>query len=916
MMTRSNPRTSGSALIQRLACAALILFAGCIGSESVLAAPPRTVVDGTFLLRSRHEILDAQLRAKLAADPGFALKHRLLGRVSEQFAVGQTKTWFQVYNFGTQQYESRLGTLAAEGTSCHVFIEDGASALLGSDPNTVVEQIRSQFDTRIFSTLTEWFGSIVPPAQFGLPDNKVYLFLCDIRDNMPGGYIAGYFDSRDLEGDLGNRKPIFFMDLNPGRPGNPADRYNDFYKTLAHEFQHMINFCKHLPQNGRQQEDRWVEEGLSGFAEYIYTAAIGDGNGLPPTPHLARFLESPEIVLTNNLESEWFGAATLFRHYGASFLFMYYLQEKFGGADEASRKAFLRSVVDNPATGINGLNSVLSTRGTNFVTVLKNWLVANHLNDPTLNGGMWGYLEKDRRLGSEAAGLPLPGTVHTHSPSGLSFVGGEGRIVSNAGGRYANIAGSGNFNLVFKAHSAALTPFLATVDYQGNGVLRDLLLDENRIATLSLDLAQYRRVVLIPAVATTQPDLGDAFYYSYAGKAAQVVVYPIPNPAFTNEFMIVLKSLNVGLAATPTVSVSFNNIQNSPVMMPADEGRTLFVANYAVPGPGNGNVTVNAGGENSSFSFFSAALRTNISSRLQIKDAEFSVSVRQDGENAFLFESPLAEVPSELNIISKPYYVVFNPQNAIEARLLFECQALGIERQSQLGLWSGRSAEKPWGKVSRNERGYICPISAEGPYVLVADTTVPGVHDLRIEEQETGPTLSARVEDGGSGILRESIRVEVNGQAVPFNFEAGRGLVTADLARLPKGSHRFSVELTDRAENVGRAVLNQVLVGPLTIIQATAYPNPSRGAANLAVILDGSGSDDPTLEIEARIYDVAGQKVISLPLSYKSNHTFTARWDQRNEDGKPVANGVYPFKVVVRKGGDELKANGKLAVLN
>jgi hypothetical protein len=380
--------------------------------------------------------------------------------------------------------------------------------------------------------------------------------------------------------------------------------------------------------------------------------------------------------------------------------------------------------------------------------------------------------------------------------------------------------------------------------------------------------------------------------------------------------MIVLKSLAGGLAATPTVSVSFNNLQNVPVMVPADEARPLFVANYTVPGPGQGNVTVNSNGENSSFSFFSSSLRTNTSSRLQIKDAEFTVSVRQDGENAFLFESPLAEVPAEMTIISKPYYVVFNPQNAIEARLLFECQALGIERMSQLGLWSGRNPDSPWGKVSRNDRGYFCPISAEGPYVLVADTTAPGVHDLRIEETETGPALSARVDDGGSGILRESIRVEVNGQSMPFNFETGRGLVSADLARLPKGNHRFSIELTDRAENVGRAVLNQVLAGPLTIVQATAYPNPSRNAANLAVILEGSGSDDPTLEIEARVFDVSGQRVVNLPFTYKSNHTFTARWDQRNEAGRVVANGVYPFKVVVRKGGEELKANGKLAVLN
>jgi hypothetical protein len=155
----------------------------------------------------------------------------------------------------------------------------------------------------------------------------------------------------------------------------------------------------------------------------------------------------------------------------------------------------------------------------------------------------------------------------------------------------------------------------------------------------------------------------------------------------------------------------------------------------------------------------------------------------------------------------------------------------------------------------------------------------------------------------------------VDGQSVPFTFEASSGQLSADLSRLEKGQHQMSVELADHADNVERSLLAQVLAGPLQVAQTAAYPNPSRSPVNLAVILDGNGSDDPGLDIEARIYNIAGQRIFTLPLGYKSNRTFTARWDCRDEDGRSVANGVYPYKIVIRRGGDELKANGKIAIL-
>jgi len=892
----------------------LLLAVFVVSAAEVRGAKP-FIVDGTFLLRSRKAALDNELRARMAVDPKFSARLSKIARIFGAWSVGDAND-FQSYNFASGQYETRKSHLKLIGSHCYIFVADDSQALLGTDPSGTLNQIKTNFDDKVYPSTVDWFGSVNIPPSFNLPDDKIYLLMLDIKDGLGAGYVAGYFDSRDLE-SFGNQKPLFFMDLNPGKPGDPTDKNNDFYKTLAHEFQHMINYSKHLARSS-PQEDRWIEEGLSGFSEFIYTALVkNDGIGLPPSPHLSRFLENPDLNLTQSTDSEWFGPGTLFRHYGASFLYIYYLQEKYGGADDSTRKTFVRKLVDNGAVGINGLNSVLAEKNTTFIESLKNWFVANHLNDISLNGGMWGYTDKDKRLGADGAGIPIKGVSHFFSSSGLSFLGGEGEVLPNAG-RYLDISGSNKVILNFKGDPNAFTPFVATIDLASQTAMRDIILGASSTGSIGLEFSTLRKVVLIPAVATTASNVSSRFFYQFSGQPSKLILYPIPNPAFTKDVIIVVKSNGGALAATPTVVVKFNNISSSPnpQMTPTDPERNVFVGNYHIPpGSGEGVVTASIGEDTSTFTFHHSELSANLVSKLQVKEAQFTISSRVEGDQASLFETSLSDAEPELRVLSKPYYAVFNSQNAIEAKLLFEGSSYPIDRESQLGLWSGKNLQGAWLKVSRNERGFFSPITREGTYVLVADTVAPKINDLHIEEFETKPTLLARVSDNGSGVNRDSIRVEVNGESVPFAFDNGTGQVSADLSRLPQGSHRFSIELSDNAENLGRAILQQTLAGPLRVMQATAYPNPARAFTTVAVILDGSGADDPTLEIEAKIYDSAGHKVTTFPLSYKSNHTFATRWDCRAESSRTVANGLYPFKIIIRKGGDELKANGTLAVL-
>ncbi|MBP7632911.1 hypothetical protein KBA41_01980 [Candidatus Ozemobacteraceae bacterium] len=880
------------------------------------------VRDGTFRVRSSRPAAEADLLYRMSADP--ALGARMLARSASLRAgkrgAGRTEE-FLVFDFNLGRYESRSAVLAASGKYCHVYVAKDSAPLLGSASERLVTEIRDTYDGVIHPLLAAWFGELVLSPGLGLADERVIINLCDIRDGMSNGFIAGYFDSRDLDPDafpVGNLKPVLHLDIDPGTPGRPGDKYNMFYRTLAHECQHMINFARHLSQ-GAPPEERWLEEGLSCFAEYAYTAAMdADGNGLPPDPHLSSFLENPDIVLTMNGESEWFDDATLYRHYGASFLFIYYLQEKFGKTPDEAR-GFIRSIVDSGSTGAGGITVALDRRNAamTFEDVVRHWLIANHIDRVDLQNGFWGYVDKDRRLGDEARGLPIPGTLHRYIPGGDSFVGGEGRVRPNSA-HYDILTGSGRVTMVFRGDTPGVTPLLVTPAEPGYERWMSLTPDASGAAEIELDFDANPRYVLVSAIATASALSGSApVGYRFSLSPARVMLYPIPHPAFPGEFIVVVASRDGAPLATPTVTVKFSNLENSLVMSPTDPAsRTVFVGNYTVPGIGEGQVMATLpGGNNSSFSFFNAITRAGTASSLSLRGAALTVTARSDGLGASLLESVVTDLPGGLNSRSRPYLVVLPEAGISEARLSIDIPVKSAGDESRVGLWAADATSDRWIPVRRNEKGFFSDIRNGGRYLLTTDAMPPRIHDAHVDETPGRSSLLARISDDGSGIDAGSIRVEAAGAAVPYDYDAGTGIVRADLARVCGGRQEIALEVSDHAGNAVRTALAVVLAGPLRITQAVAWPNPARGPVTIAVMLDGDGAADPFLEGEAVIRDVSGHSVTVLPLSSAGNRTLTARWDGRNAAGTAVANGVYLFRARVASGNERLTANGRIAIL-
>ncbi|EKD84471.1 MAG: cell wall/surface repeat protein, partial [uncultured bacterium] len=497
----------------------------------------------------------------------------------------ESEVGFQVYNFSGDTYEYRVGKLVAQGRHCHLFIERENAHIYGDRAAAIYAQIVDNFDNKVYKTVDSWFGKPVVPADFGLPDDRVYIFLVDIRDSFGEGYVAGYFDHRDLDGLFGNQKPVFFMDIAPGEPGDPDDKGNQFYRTLAHELQHMVNFSIQLA-NGSVEQDRWLDEGCSMFGEYVFSGEVGKNRlRWPPEPHFARFLESPAVNLVSNSKESWFREDLLYRQYGASFAFFTWLVEKYGGGSLSLQQLFVHELVHSNEKGVAGINKLLASVGTSFNEVFANFIMALHVEDS--ENPLWGFTDKKTAFGEDlAAMLPLRYVQHFFASNGGSFVGGNGQVIPNSV-LLEEIYGKDQVNLTM-TFEEGMTPFLAEIAHDSPGSLRPLTPDARGQVVLNADFTGQRRYFILPVALN--PDLAEnePFNYSFKTDTAALVLYPVAHPVFSDQILIFLKSFSGPIETPPTLRIFFGNLIDTPEFVAADSENTTYIAHYQLPGDGKG----------------------------------------------------------------------------------------------------------------------------------------------------------------------------------------------------------------------------------------------------------------------------------------------------------------------------------------
>jgi hypothetical protein len=286
--------------------------------------------------------------------------------------VGHSRQ-FWVNNISDNTNYQITADLRYAGPHVLMYVEQGATV-----DQARLEEAAQTFEARIYPRTRDLFGSEWQPGVDGDP-RIVILHV----QSMSGGVI-GYFSPRDSVprsvNRFSNEHEMFYMNVGAAPPGQPS-----YLDVLTHEFQHMIHW------NEQRASATWFDEACATLAE--------DLNGFLSHSFAATYLYSPDTQLTAWGESPGESAA----HYGASNLFLRYIYAHYAG--ETGLADLLRA---NAGTNLDAFVQLAArTRPeiADFGDLAADWMLANLLDEPDLDGGRYGY-------NAAATGLDLlPSTV-------------------------------------------------------------------------------------------------------------------------------------------------------------------------------------------------------------------------------------------------------------------------------------------------------------------------------------------------------------------------------------------------------------------------------------------------------------------------------------------------------------------------
>ncbi|MGQ9850115.1 MAG: hypothetical protein ACUVSU_08720 [Aggregatilineaceae bacterium] len=245
-----------------------------------------------------------------------------------------------------------------------------------------LEQAARSFDERIWPLNVRLFD----PATVA-EDSRVHV----INQRSIGPGILGAFNPADLcprtvcPASAG--RPTIYLSLDQAPPGS-----EEYLTTLAHESQHLLQYLADA------NERRWLNEGLSQLSEHL--------NGFDPQAigieNVSRFLAAPDHHLSGWL----FDDRDMARNYGAAYLFLLYLYERFG-------LGVIQAVASHPADGLASIQAVLAgySGAPDVDRVFADWVLANLLDDPYVGDGRYYYrtLDLPSSIVPQTLTVPLQG---------------------------------------------------------------------------------------------------------------------------------------------------------------------------------------------------------------------------------------------------------------------------------------------------------------------------------------------------------------------------------------------------------------------------------------------------------------------------------------------------------------------------
>lgn len=237
---------------------------------------------------------------------------------------------------GGKGFWARRSEIATGTTS---FYRLAATFASSSDRLLIYAEAKNTIAKSFIDSFTSAFENKIAPIENGSYQNppdvdknkKIILLLLDIEDGAtPGGaYIAGYFDPINQFTDSSvsaandeyhsNFAEMVYIDYNPAYLALPGYLTN-LQSTLAHEYQHLLQFGKYLDSADLDIEPRWTDEGLAEISS--------DLTGFGPQTGRANNFRSALVSSTPLIDIE--SKPFLLDSYASAYVYFRFLADAYG----------------------------------------------------------------------------------------------------------------------------------------------------------------------------------------------------------------------------------------------------------------------------------------------------------------------------------------------------------------------------------------------------------------------------------------------------------------------------------------------------------------------------------------------------------------------------------------------------------
>lgn len=288
--------------------------------------------------------------------------------------VGETKNIYVDTNTDISNFVQKSATLRAVGTYCYVWVvDDFYSSTAGENKvdSAIAQKYADAFD-KMYLMITNVFGNESDKIyyypkwrnmeNYSSTGTKINIVVYDIgndyslSENQQCG-IVGYFYAKDYiynyseKGVTSNNGKYFYIDS-----GYANSNFDTTISTLAHEFQHMVNYNQKTVSHDLTS-GQWYNEMLSMLCEDMMQEHLGINDEDSPKARTKVFNAYYYYSGISEYNSD-----KQICSYATAFSFGSFIARNFGGA-ELVQKISQNSYVDNDSItdAVNSLNGTKYT---------------------------------------------------------------------------------------------------------------------------------------------------------------------------------------------------------------------------------------------------------------------------------------------------------------------------------------------------------------------------------------------------------------------------------------------------------------------------------------------------------------------------------------------------------------------------